>query len=126
MAQSRSLAGQAQRFAASGVLATGLHALVAAGFMNLVAPIPMLANGIAFAVATAFSYVINTLWSFSKPPRGRNLFRFVQVAAIGCFLAVGISGVAQHFGLSYVVGILAVVCIVPPITFILHGLWTYR
>ena len=126
MAQSRGLAWRAQRYATSGVLATGLHALVAAGFMNLVAPIPMLANGIAFTVATAFSYVINTLWSFSQPRRGRNLFRFVLVATIGCFLAVGISGAAQYYGLSYVAGILAVVCIVPPFTFLLHGFWTYR
>jgi putative flippase GtrA len=126
MAPSRGLAEQARRFAASGVLATGLHALVAASFVNLVAPIPTLANGIAFTVATAFSYLMNTLWSFRKPPRGRNLIRYVLVASIGCFLAVGISGMAEHYGASYVVGILAVVCIVPPFTFALHGFWTYR
>ena len=107
-------------------MATGVHALVAASFVNLVAPIPTLANGIAFAVATAFSYVINTLWSFGNPLHGRSLLRFVLVASIGCVLAVGISGIAESYGLNYVLGIVVVASTVPLITFTLHSLWTYR
>lgn len=107
-------------------MATGVHALVAISFVNLVAPIPTLANGTAFAVATAFSYVVNTLWTFGKPLHGRSLLRFVLVASIGCALAVGISGIAEYYGFNYALGILAVAATVPLITFTLHILWTYR
>ena len=114
------------RFGVTGAIATGVHALVAAAFVNLVAPIPTLANGVAFAVATVFSYVLNTLWSFGQPLRGRTLLRFVVVALIGCALAVGVSGAMERAGFNYLAGILAVVAVVPPVTFVLHGLWTYR
>lgn len=86
----------------------------------------MLANGVAFATATVFSYLINTLWSFSSRLHGRNLRRFVLVSALGCLLAVAVSGLAEHYGLPYELGIVLVVLSVPPATFLLHSLWTYR
>jgi putative flippase GtrA len=100
--------------------------LVAVGFIHFVAPAPSIANGVAFVVATIFSYTINTLWSFSSPLHGRNLFRFVAVSMVGCLLAVTVSGTAQHYGLHYWYGIGLVVFTVPPVTFLLHSLWTYR
>jgi putative flippase GtrA len=120
------LTRQALRFALSGLLVTGLHVLIATAFIHIVLPAPPLANGVAFVVATIFSYLINTTWSFSNPFHGRNLFRFCIVSCIGLFLAVTISGTAQYYGLHYLYGIGLVVCIVPPLTFLLHNYWTYR
>lgn len=120
------LTRQALRFALSGLLATGLHVLIATAFIQIILPAPPLANGVAFIVATIFSYLINTLWSFSRPLHGRNLFRFFVVSCIGLFLAMTISGAAQYLGLHYLYGIGLVVCIVPPVTFLLHNFWTYR
>lgn len=117
---------QARRFAVSGLLVTGLHAVVAAGFINFVLHVPSLANGVAFIVATVFSYLVNTLWSFSKPLHKRNLVRFIFVSVVGFLLAVTVSAAAQNFGLNYMSGIGLVVCIVPPVTFLLHSFWTYR
>jgi putative flippase GtrA len=57
---------QIKRFIVSGLLVTGLHVLVATVFINLISRVPSLANSVAFIVATTFSYLINTLWSFSK------------------------------------------------------------
>jgi putative flippase GtrA len=122
----RILTKQALRFALSGMLATSLHVFIATAFIQIVSPAPSLANGVAFLVATVFSYLINTIWSFSRPLHGRNLFRFCLVSFIGLFLAMFISGAAQHFGLHYWYGIFFVVCIVPPVTFFLHSFWTYR
>ncbi len=121
-----SLAKQFQRFAISGLLVTSLHILVAAGLIKLLASSAPLANGIAFIVATVFSYTVNTLWSFSTAPHGKNLFRFICVAIIGCFLAVGVSAIAAQFGLHYLIGIGMVVMVVPPVTFMLHRFWTYQ
>lgn len=117
---------QVQRFAVSGLLATGLHALVAVGLIESFAISAPLANGIAFLVATIFSYAANTLWSFSSALHGRNLFRFICVSIIGGGLAVSVSALAAHYNLHYLVGIGIVAATVPPVTFLLHRFWTYR
>lgn len=117
---------QAKRFLVSGLLVTGLHVLVAAGFINLALTIPSVANGVAFIVATVFSYLINTLWSFSQPLYGRNLLRFLTVSLFGCLLAVGVSGLADFYNMHYWVGIACVTIAVPPVTFFLHRVWTYE
>lgn len=123
---STKLIKQAQRFAISGLLVTSLHVLVATCFINFVLAVPSLANGVAFVVATVFSYMVNTLWSFSSPLHRRNLLRFVLVSLVGLFLAVAVSGYAQYYNLHYIYGIGLVVCTVTPVTFLLHGFWTYR
>jgi len=120
------LARQAQRFAISGLLATGIHVLVAASFMRFAMPVPSIANGVAFGVASIFSYMANTMWSFSSPLHGSNLLRFVAVSSLGCLLAMSVSGTAEYLGLDYRFGIGLVVCVVPPITFVMHRCWTYR
>jgi putative flippase GtrA len=114
------------RFAFSGLLVTGLHVLIASTFIQIVLPSPAIANGVAFVVATVFSYLINTMWSFSSPLHGRTLTRFFLVSFIGLSLSMAISGTVQYIGLDYLYGIGFVVCIVPPITFLLHNFWTYR
>ena len=117
---------QAQRFFVSGVLVTGLHVLVAASAIRFLWVSPMFANGLAFVTATVVSYVINTRWSFSSSFQSRSFLRFCVVSVIGCLLAMTVSGVADAYGWSYWTGIAAVVMVVPPTTFLLHSLWTYR
>jgi putative flippase GtrA len=117
---------RALRFGVAGVVATGLHVLIAMTLIRTVLPAPSIANGVAFAMATIFSYLINTMWSFGRPLHGRNLLRFFTVSGIGLVLAMIISGVAQHYGVHYMWGIFFVVLIVPPVTFLLHSFWTYR
>jgi len=122
----RELKVQARRFAASGVVATGVHVALATGFIRFVLMEPALANGIAFVIATVFSYTVNTLWSFSNTLTGTNFLRFSLVSLVGLTLTMLISGTAQYYGLHYMYGISLVVCMVPPTTFLLHKFWTYR
>ena len=114
------------RFAFTGVLATILHASIAVFIIEKVVPTPPLANGVAFAIATALSYLLNTTWSFSRPLRGKNLFRFFLVSSVGLLLAMSISMVAEFLGIRYYYGIVMIIFIVPPLTFFLHNCWTYR
>ena len=44
---------------------------------------PVAANAVAFVIATVFSYLANTLWSFSATVQWSNLIRFLAVAAAG-------------------------------------------
>jgi putative flippase GtrA len=120
------LTRQALRFGISGLLATGLHVIVAMAFIQFAMPAPAIANGVAFVVATTFSYLVNTMWSFSNPLHGRNLFRYCVVSSVGLALAMMVSGGAEHYGLHYMWGIFLVVLTVPPVTFLLHSFWTYR
>ena len=117
---------RALRFAFSGLLVTMLHVVIASIIIQKILPAPSLANGVAFVMATIISYFINTTWSFSSPLHGKNLLRFCVVSSVGLFLAMGISGTAQYYGLHYWYGIGFVVCIVPPVTFVLHNFWTYK
>lgn len=124
--QLASLARRAPRFAVSGIIATGIHAGVAAGFMHLVRPSPPLANALGFAIATVSSYLINTMWSFSSSPDSRNFGRFVSVSLLGCGMAATVSALAQQYGFHFWTGFAFVVLTVTPMTFLLHSHWTYR
>jgi len=114
------------RFAVTGLFVTALHALVAIAFIQFISPLPPLANGVAFAVATLVSYVINTAWSFSARLQGRTLLRFLLVSVGGFFLAMIVAWAAQMAGLHYLLGIVAVALTIPAFTFVLHNFWTYR
>ncbi len=114
------------RFAATGVLVTGLHVVIAVTLIRFGGWSPPLANGAAFVFATIASYLVNTLWSFSQPLHGRNLARFLKVAVLGVLISVGVSAGAERLGVHYLLGIAAVVVTVPTATFILHVSWTYR
>ena len=117
---------QLRRFAVTGLLATGVHVAVAALLIELAQRSPPFANGAAFLVATAFSYAMNTLWSFSATPGARSLARFAVVSCVGWTLTVLLSALADRLGLHYLLGIGLVVTGVPPVTFLLHRYWTYR
>ena len=56
---------------------------------------PPFANGAAFLVATACSYAMNTLWSFSATPGARSLARFAVVSCVGWALAVLLSALDE-------------------------------
>ena len=125
-AEKNALIQRGVRFAVTGLFVTALHALVAVLFINFIAAQPPLANGVAFAVATVVSYVINTTWSFSARLHGRTLLRFLLVSVGGFFLAMLVAWTAQIAGLHYLLGIVAVALTIPAFTFVLHNFWTYR
>lgn len=117
---------RAIRFGLTGILNTVVHAVTASLWIHAVHPNPGVANGVAFTVATLFSFTINTLWSFSQPLEKVVFFRFFVVALLGLPLSAGIATVVDWLGYSYVYGIAAVVCLLPPVNFVLHNFWTYR
>ncbi|QUE92953.1 GtrA family protein [Pseudomonas sp. SCA2728.1_7] len=125
-AEKSALIQRGVRFAVTGLFVTALHALVAILFINFISPLPPLANGVAFAVATLVSYVINTTWSFSARLHGRTLLRFLLVSVCGFWLAMFVAWAAQIAGFHYLLGIAAVALTIPAFTFLLHNFWTYR
>jgi putative flippase GtrA len=114
------------RFAVTGVFNTALHSVVAVLWIQHISDKPSVANAVAFTVATFASFFINTLWSFSSVPDRFILSKFMVVALVGLPIAAGVSGLVDEMGLQYQIGIAAVLCVMPPVNFLLHNFWTYR
>jgi len=87
---------------------------------------PTTANGVAFFVATIFSYFMNTLWSFSSEVNHKNLLRYICVALLGLMLTVLLAGIAEIIGLSSIEGIVLIICTMPFLNFAMHKWWTYQ
>ncbi|NUO88837.1 MAG: GtrA family protein [Cupriavidus sp.] len=117
---------QFTRFLFSGATSTGVHVTVTATLVSTLDASPVAANCVAFLCATACSYLLNTLWSFSSRLRHRTLRRFAGVSLLGLALTMGISWTAQRLGASYWAGLAGVVLTVPVFTYLLHRAWTYR
>lgn len=114
------------RFGVSGLGSTALHTLVATALFALRDATPVTANAIAFLCATAFSYLANTLWSFSSTVRPRNALRFLAVTLAGFVETMLLARAAEALGASRAMGVVAIALLIPPTTFVLHRLWTYR
>jgi len=118
--------GRLLRFGVTGLIATGIHVLVAVTLIARLHTLPYIANPIAFVTATAFSYAMNTMWSFASRMDRRTLRRYVCVAVFGCLATTAIAAAAEIAGLDYRLGIALVIALVTPTTFVLHNAWTYR
>jgi len=122
----RTMLAKVLRFGISGVATTGVHLALATLLITAFSASPVLANSIAFVCATACSYLLNTLWSFSARPHHENFLRYLCVSIFGLILTIAISWTAQRIGASYWTGLFYIVLIVTPITFLLQHSWTYR
>ncbi|WP_446902615.1 GtrA family protein [Burkholderia sp. YIM B11467] len=114
------------RFGLSGLFSTAIHTLVASAMFEMCDATLVAANAVAFLCATAFSYLANTLWSFSSTVRTRNALRFLAVTLAGFLETLLLARVAEAFDVSRGMSIVVIALLVPPTTFVLHRLWTYR
>ena len=109
-----------------GGLAVALHLLMVVCMVELWQIKSTIANAIAFVLATIFSNIANTYWSFEARVTGKILIRFWIVATFGLVLAILISSLANHMHLHYLIGTLMVVLVTPIISYTLHKNWTYK
>jgi putative flippase GtrA len=121
------------RFSFIGLLNTGIHFCIALlcikGFYlenHLIIMKPTTANGVAFSMATVFSYFLNTLWSFSSEINHKNLLRYVCVALSGLIVTVLLARLAELIGLSSINGVVLIICTLPFFNFGMHKWWTYQ
>ncbi len=116
------------RFAAVGLLATGIHVgavyfLVETGGVD-----PALASLPAFVSALAVSYLLNRRWTFQAAGTGFGPFhKYLLVALGGMLLNAVIMFVAVHIAkASYWLGLAIVVAVVPAVSYLLQRDWTFR
>lgn len=119
---------QAGRFMTTGLMATGIHATTVLLMMAQISPPPsqVLANGVAFLIANIFSYVVNSLWSFTVPLHGQRYLKFLSVSGIGFMGTLLVAYIAELLKLTPGQGVLLIVFVITPITFTLHKRWTFR
>lgn len=119
--------GTMLRFAVSGGLATGTHALVFVALIEWLSVRPLFAAGVAFVLALFVSYGMNYHWTFSvSGPHRIMLPKFFVVAVSGLLLNLGITyAVVDVAGYWYGYALLLVVLIVPLMTFVLSKLWVF-
>jgi putative flippase GtrA len=118
---------QALRFAVVGATASAAHVVVALTLIELPRVPVLTANGLAFLVAVVVSYSGNHSWTFQREGHHqRHLPRFLTIALIGLALNQAIIfGLVTIAGFSYLVGIFAVIAIVPAASFVLSRRWAF-
>jgi putative flippase GtrA len=113
------------RFAASGGINTLVHNAVVIALVESFRWAASHANVLAFFLATLFSFWLNSRWTFGRQLELRRLPRFIAVGLLGLAVTVLIAVAAEVAGLHYLGGQAAIVLTVPPLTFLLHRLWTF-
>jgi len=114
------------RFGLSGLCSTALHVLTASAMYAWFDATQVVANAVAFVCATAFSYLANTLWSFSSTVQSRNLLRYLTVALAGFTETMLLARAAELLDVPRGWAIVAIALLIPPTMFVLHRVWTYR
>lgn len=114
------------RFGLSGLCSTALHVLVASAMYALFDATQVFTNAVAFVCATAFSYLANTLWSFSSTVQSRNLVRYLTVALAGFAETMLLARAAELLDVPRGWAIVAIALLIPPTMFVMHRVWTYR
>ena len=121
------------RFLTVGIITSLIHLLIAFALIVILPKkfldpkvLGLLSNIAAFVVASLFSYIVNTKWSFNKKLGQLNFIRFYTVAFCGLLATLIIFGATASFDLSSTIGTIIVVISLPPVNFTIHILWTYK
>jgi putative flippase GtrA len=116
---------QITRYALIGVCNTTIHLLIV-GLLTWFAEFnQMYANVIAYIVASSFSFVMNTRWSFQSRPGARNYARFQLVSLFGLIVNATVGHLGDHFGWHIAVTVFLIALTVSVISFLLHRSYTF-
>ena len=116
---------QLVRFAIVGVLNTVLHLAVVAILTQLFGVSQLISNSTAYLVASSFSFIMNSIWSFQARPEAHRYIRFQVVGLLGLAICAFFGYLGDAFGWHFVVAVLLSGCALPLITFLAHRSYTY-
>lgn len=120
-----SLYKQFLKFGVIGGAATGIHVAVFLGLSEWFKLNYVQSNFVAYVVATLWSFVGNSYWSFGCKPSGSGFARYMCVALFGLVLSMGVSWVCEVMLVNAFVTIFWIVVLVTPSTFLLHRYWSF-
>ncbi|MCF3946429.1 GtrA family protein [Acidiphilium iwatense] len=122
----RQLVSRVMKFGVTGITSTAIYVGLSYTMIKILALEVIVSSIVAFIIASVFSYLVNTLWSFSEKPSPANLMKFATVTILGSAISSAILKNAITMGFGYWIGIIAILLIVPLMTFIAHHVWTYQ
>lgn len=114
------------RFGLVGTLNTIIYIVIATIFIKFITGSQVIANCTAFILATCFSYIAHTTYSFRSSFSKKVFVKFIIVTAICFFTTALIAKMAEFLNLNYKLGIFINLSINPLLSYLLHRLWTYR
>lgn len=116
---------QLTRFALVGVINTALHLATVGLLTQLLGLSQLVSNVAAYMVASSFSFVVNSVWSFEVKPQARRFARFQVVGLVGLLASALIGHMGDMFGWHFAITVLLTGCIVPLLSFLAHRSFTY-
>lgn len=114
------------RFLLVGVGSTVIHILVLLMMVKMFAMPMSGANALAFIAATAWSYLLNTFWTFTVSLASSNFLRFVIVSIAMAGMSAIFGFIADINNWPVLAPALMSVFLLPPITYLLHSRWSYK
>jgi putative flippase GtrA len=113
-------------FGLIGALNTFFHSAAVAGLIELRILTPTLANVCAFVLTNQLSFFLNCRLTFHASPSLPLYRRFTLVSLTSLGVTVALSGFAEWMGWHYSIGLLLLIAVGPPLTFILQKHWTFN
>lgn len=114
------------KFGTIGVLNTLLHsAIVVLAYGSLGIPV-IIAHIIAFWLVNAFSYLLNTYLVFCKPVSLSGYLKFIAVSSFSLAATISVATLCELAGLDYRIGLVIVILVSPPVTYILQKVFTFQ
>ncbi|OCX21833.1 GtrA family protein [Pseudomonas graminis] len=100
------------KFAMVGLLNTGIHIAAVYLLVEQAAVEPPLANAIAFLCANAFSYLMNSMWTFKARKELKVYLKFLTVSTVGLAISWTCVYCTRFFDINYMYGVVASVFVV--------------
>lgn len=123
------LVQEVTKFGCVGLLGTAVNFLVVAYLVEQFGFAPLIANIAAFLVAFQVSFVGHKFWTFNACEQAifATMLKFFAVGVLGFVLNEALYAVfLQKLHIHYLMSLLLVLLIVPPITFVCGKFWAFR
>lgn len=114
------------KFGLVGVLNTALHALIVIVAHDSFFFAVISSHIFAFMVANLFSYLLNSFLVFRSPLTCASYIRFLSVSLFSLIATVTTAAICEFAGLDYRVGLVLVILLAPPMTYLLQKRVTFR
>lgn len=114
------------RFCVVGAVNTAIYVAAVALAIGLFGIRQSVSNALAYLVASTFSFLANSFWSFEVSPRMHRYARFQIVVLLGAAACAVIGHFGDEFHWPELATIAATALLMPFISFTAHRRYTFR